>query len=295
MRQYTKEVLKNLIPEFILEFRGKYKAKKKYSYGPKRKDLLKFEIHLADHCNISCKGCSHFSPLVKEKFLDVAVFQRDCQRIADLSFGQLEGIRFMGGEPLLHKNIIDILTVARNYFPKAAFDIVTNGFLLPKQTKEFWELCGRNDIQIHISKYPIKIDIDQINDLAMQYNVKIAYFDTKAGFKWADMKLDINGSQNFEESFRLCPLSNICIHLYEGKLYTCSTIAYIGYLNNYFGENFQVNENDYINIYTAKSMDEILDFLCKPVPFCRYCNIKKQGKTEWSISKKERGEWIDLN
>jgi MoaA/NifB/PqqE/SkfB family radical SAM enzyme len=293
MRQYTKEILKNVIPERILEFRRKYNAKKKCLHGPQRRDLLKFELHLADHCNFSCKNCSHFSPLAKERFLDVAIFHQDCQRIADLSFGRLEGIRFMGGEPLLHENIIDIITIARKYFPKAAFDIVTNGILLPKQAKEFWETCRRNNIQIHISKYPIKIDVNQINNLAIQHNVKIVYLNAKTEFKWSDMKLDINGAQDIEESFRLCPLSNVCIHLYEGKLYTCSTIPYIKYLNNYFGENFQIAENDYIDIYRAKNMDEILDFLCKPVPFCRYCNIKKQGKTEWGISKKERGEWID--
>jgi hypothetical protein len=40
-------------------------------------------------------------------------------------------------------------------------------------------------------------------------------------------------------------------------------------------------------------MDEILDFLCKPAPFCKYCNIRKQNKIEWGISKKERKEWVE--
>lgn len=292
MRQYTKEILKKFIPEWVLRFRRNHQASKKYSEGPKRRGVLKFELQLADHCNLNCKSCSHFSPLIKEKFLDVDVFQKDCQRIAKLSNGQLEGMRFMGGEPLLHKNIVDILEIGRKYFPKAAIDVITNGILLPNQTKEFWEACEKNDIQVHISKYPIKINQDEINRLARQFNVKIVYLSVKTGLVWHEMKLDVTGGQNMEESFRLCPQANACINLYEGKLYTCPTIAYINHLNNYFCENFKVAEDDYIDIYKAESMDEILDFLCKPAPFCRYCNIKEQGKIEWGVSKKERYEWI---
>ena len=293
MRQYTKEIIKKFIPEWILQFRRTYKAKKKETEGTKRRNLLKFELHIADHCNLNCKSCSHFSPLVKENFLDADAFRLDCQRIAELSNGKLEGIRFMGGEPLLHKNIIGILNIGKKYFPKAALDIVTNGILLPKQSEEFWETCKKNDIQIHISKYAININQKEIDRLARQHDVKIVYLSNKTGLLWCDMKLDVKGRQNMDESFKLCPQSNVCINLYKGSLYTCSTIAYAKYLNEYFGENFIVAENDYVDIYKAKSIDEILDFLCKPVPFCKYCNIRGQGKIEWGVSKRERKEWIE--
>ncbi|MDR0764691.1 MAG: hypothetical protein LBE65_03765 [Synergistaceae bacterium] len=295
MRQYTKEVIKKIIPEYILQVRRNYLANKRHREGPKRRKLLKFEMHLADHCNLNCKGCNHFSPLVvKEKFLDAGIFKKDCERIAGLSGGLLEGIRFMGGELLLHKNVVDILNTGRKYFPKATLDIVTNGILLPKQPKEFWETCGKNGIHIHISKYPIKINNDEIDGLARQYNVKILRLSANTGLQWHEMKLDVKGGQNMEENFRLCPQANNCINLYEGKLYTCPTIAYIQYLNEYHGENFVVTEEDYIDIYKARSMDEILDFLCKPVQFCRYCDIKKWNATvEWGVSKKERKEWIE--
>ena len=32
---------------------------------------LMFEVHLVDHCNLNCKGCSHFSPVSEKKFVDV--------------------------------------------------------------------------------------------------------------------------------------------------------------------------------------------------------------------------------
>ncbi|MDR2121060.1 MAG: hypothetical protein LBP64_09360 [Tannerella sp.] len=47
-----------------------------------------------------------------------------------------------------------------------------------------------------------------------------------------------------------------------------------------------------MDIYKAKDMDEIMNFLCRPMPFCLYCN--KKG-TIWDIgygvSKKDIIEW----
>jgi len=289
MRQRTKEFLKKIIPKWVLQFRKMYRANKRI----KRKNLLCFEVHLADHCNLNCKNCSHFSPLVKENYLNVTSFQHDCQRISELSGGILKRIRFMGGEPLLHNNITDFLNIGRKYFPKANLEIWTNGILLPKQTLEFWETCSAKNVKINITKYPIKINRTLINNLAKQHNVKFVYPDNNTELLWVNMKLNKNGSKDIEKKFRLCDMSNECIHLCEGKLYTCPVIAYVKYLNNYFDENFKVTENDYIDIYKAKSIDEILDFLCKPIPFCKYCDIEKVCYAEWGISKKERKEWIE--
>jgi hypothetical protein len=53
-----------------------------------------------------------------------------------------------------------------------------------------------------------------------------------------------------------------------------------------------MTEKDYIDVYKAKSYDEILEFLATPPQFCAYCVMKAQTQhTEWGISKKEIGEW----
>jgi hypothetical protein len=88
-------------------------------------------------------------------------------------------------------------------------------------------------------------------------------------------------------------MSNNCIQLQDGKLYTCVTVPYIKFFNNYFEQKLKADEKDCIDIYKANNMDEIFAFLAKPVPFCRYCNIKaiKRG-LEWKTSKNEMAEWI---
>jgi molybdenum cofactor biosynthesis enzyme MoaA len=69
------------------------------------------ETHLVDHCNLNCKGCSHFASLVPgEVFTDIEIFKRDIARLSQIFIDVYE-IRLMGGEPLLHPDI-DTFTVS---------------------------------------------------------------------------------------------------------------------------------------------------------------------------------------
>jgi MoaA/NifB/PqqE/SkfB family radical SAM enzyme len=268
--------------------------KKTVQEGSKRRNLLRFDIHLADHCNLKCKGCEHFSPLVEEKFLDIDTFDQDCSRLAELTKGKLEDIALLGGEPLLHPQLIEFLDIARKYFNTARLWIVTNGILLKKQSEIFWQSCKRNNVEINITIYPLHIDYDEIRRLAEKYDILLT-FGGDLGVKpdWVQRPIDIYGKQSIEDSWKRCYQANHCIQLVAGKLYPCARIAYIQYFNRYFNQNLQVTESDYIDIYQINSIEEILNFLCKPVPFCRYCNLKQViWDREWGVSKKQITEWI---
>jgi hypothetical protein len=84
----------------------------------------------------------------------------------------------------------------------------------------------------------------------------------------------------------------IVFNWWKGKYIHVSWVAYIGYFNKQFNMNLHVSEDDYIDIYKTKTLQELFQFLCKPVPFCRYCNMKKVEYTEWAVSKKEIDEWV---
>ena len=45
----------------------------------KRKPELEYlETHLVDHCNLNCKACTHFCPLVKNKYFhNIDNFKKD--------------------------------------------------------------------------------------------------------------------------------------------------------------------------------------------------------------------------
>src|SRR3990172_2333761 len=111
------------------------------------------ETHLTDHCNLNCKGCDHFSPIAPKWYCDLEDHARDMRQLSRL-FSNIEKIRLMGGEPLLHPEVNTFLAVTRKYFPRSDIRLVTNGVLLQKMSRNFWEACKENKIIIDISIYP---------------------------------------------------------------------------------------------------------------------------------------------
>jgi hypothetical protein len=172
--------------------------------------MLRFEVHLCDHCNLNCKGCGHFSPIAKKHFVDINVLERDFKRLSELADRKCETIDLMGGEPLLHPKIIEIFDIARKYFD-TPIHLVTNGILLAKQPDEFWQGCRENHIIILVSVYPIKIDMDKIKTQAQKFNVELE-MRLKSGEKdWHKSTIEIHGSQNIESAYNDCISGGTCL------------------------------------------------------------------------------------
>ncbi|MBR6126376.1 radical SAM protein [bacterium] len=251
------------------------------------------EFHIVEHCNLNCKSCVHFSPLAKEEYLDIKTFKNDIKRLSEITIGKVKTINIFGGEPLLHKDLIQFLDIARYFFPNTKIRLVTNGILLSEQNEDFWGNCKKNKIVISITKYPIKLNWSLIEQKADNNGVKLEFFaDDKKDSQW-HFPLDLSGKQNRYTNFMDCQEANKCTNVYKGKLYICPIASNMRHFNKYFKMNIPITEKDYLDIYKIKNANEILKFCAKPSPICKYCNIK--GRTfnnEWNISKKEITEWI---
>ena len=95
-------------------------------------DLLYLETHVADTCNLKCRGCMHFSNIaVKANSPDLEDFDRDFARLSHL-FTNIFIIRLMGGEPLLNPRLKEYMRIVRHYFPAAEIRIVSNALLVPR-------------------------------------------------------------------------------------------------------------------------------------------------------------------
>jgi len=262
-----------------------------------RPSLRVVVISLVEHCNLNCWGCDHYAPLAEESFLSIDEFERDLNRLAELANkgGGISRIELLGGEPLLHPDIHKFTEITRKYFPQTRIEIFTNGILLVKQPDVFWENCRNNRIVIKVTKYPIKINWDIIRSKTQAMNVKLVFSgDTETVTKTSyHIPFDTNGSQNSRINFLNCYHANDCIELYHGHLYTCTIIPHAKHFSKAFGKKLHECETDSINIYDAHDMREILEFLARPVLFCRYCNVLARSHGyPWKQSKREIEEWI---
>jgi len=289
--------VKSIIPYKLILFRRSLKPliRKLLRKNMRRRQVIPIlHIHLTDHCNLNCRGCDNFSPLSPEVFADLAVVTADLARVSELSGGRVGEVQLLGGEPLLHPQAADFMSIARQYFPRSPLRLVTNGVLLSKQTDDFWEACRKNAVEIVVTKYPIKLDHAGIAQLVREQGIAFSFYgNTEAVPKSMQLvPLDLSGSQNPRDSFLRCNRANYCIALDNGKLYPCSLIPYVKYFNAQFSENLEVTDKDYLDVHKAGGIDDILAFISQPVPFCRYCNLKG---TIWDIgygvSKKAIEEW----
>ena len=257
--------------------------------------LKLIEIHLAESCNLNCFSCSHFSQLAPNEMPNIQSYEKEIKRLSEITNGLVGRFHLMGGEPLLNPNCKDFFAITRKYFPNSAIWLITNGILLPKQETSFWESCKNNRIEIHPTKYPIKVDWDLIKAKCKSYGIPLKFFNNenveKTSFKTI---LDPSGNLDPYSSFIDCHQVGNCNHLKNGQLYPCNIAPNIKYFNSYFNQNLKLSEMDSIDIYKAKDYTEILQFLAKPIPFCRSCNLKKwRSIGEWKTSKKEIGEYLE--
>jgi len=250
-----------------------------------------FEVHLTEHCNLNCKGCSHFSPLANKEFMDIAIFEKDmAQMFQLLDKHDIRRIRLLGGEPLLHSQVNEFMEIAANYFPDTRREIVTNGLLLLNMPESFWETCRTTKTSIHVSRYPVNLDFKEMENVALEHGIEIVIYASNFRMDSYDM----DGSQDGELSHSTCGLFGYCCQLNNGRFYPCSISAYFHHFNRYFDLKIPFSNDNFIDIYKAQSKNEFYQLIITPIPFCRYCNIKaRRHCVKWEHSKKQISEWYE--
>lgn len=250
------------------------------------------EIHLADHCNINCVSCNHYSPLSEKSFLDFNSFETNINYLKGLKLN----FRLLGGEPLLNPQIESYIILLRKYFPKSKIEIITNGLLLQESKRNnlsptFFNTCRLNDARILITKYPINVDYEKIIDNLKLERVKFKVFGNhlnRDGF----FRYTINNDKKDPNiNFRKCNDIS-CLQLKDDKIYGCAPAAYIDILNKKYNTQFKITSKDFLDIKEIKSLKDIIKFRSESKPFCGYCVFPRK-KIEWTVSRRDPEEWIE--
>ena len=254
------------------------------------KPVLRVELHVAESCNLNCRGCTHFSCIAKPEFLEPDILERDMKRLAELYDNGAQQIKLLGGEPLLNPKLPELCRVVRRYFPDTHLVILTNGTLLPEMENEFWVTCREMKVELACTEYPIEFDYRKAEELVRQQGIPYTRHNLGEKTLW-HMPLDITGKQDPVRSFKNCNHPNdMCISLYHGRLYTCAIAANARHFEERFHVGIKMSPRDCIDIHEVTGVWEIMEFLTRPIPFCRYCNVGKRtynhkyGKSNGSIN-----------
>lgn len=250
---------------------------------PRCRENFWLEVNLADHCNLNCRCCDHFAPIADKYCLPIEEFEKDMERLANLMDGHIGIFKIQGGEPTLHPRLIDFMRITREKFPKSTIFFFTNGILLNKLENgvngNLWQAIKDYDVTLMVTTYPTKLNYKRIDELAKKYEVKYKRFveiGVEASGQVGDLsltKMSVHHPLKLDGSIEKyqyisCYQFNESITLRHGRIYTCPFIPYSVYFNKYFNKNLKITNKDFIDIYEAKSFEEIAEFCTHRTDFC---------------------------
>jgi len=264
----------------------------------RQRQKLKFQVHLAEHCNLNCRGCFHCSPLAEPELLSVEEYERDARRLSELFGGQLDSLELLGGEPLLHPQVKEFFRISRDCFPTGRIQLLTNGVLLKQMKEDFWQAMHDYDIVLACTEYPLNVDYRAIEAKAKEHGVRYMNFvlmrDEQGRKVLEHYHFDPKGGHDFRENFYRCYRSNFCIYLLHGHLYSCVLGGNLHHLKRYFHcDGMDLNEAaNSIDIHKAGSAEEISRFMLRAMPLCAYCNLHDEKTIiHFERTRYELSEW----
>ncbi len=239
--------------------------------------LRSLETNVVDYCNLNCRGCSHFSNLFsKNEEVPFEIFCRDLNQISEHVY--VNNFNLLGGEVLLSSRVQEYMKFARKVLPYSDIVLVSNGLLIPRQKREFFECCVENDIMISISGYKPTLLLEQkIRDTLEQHQVIYTFRNEVHDF---GKNLDLTGEADIHEALARCRESK-CHFLRNGRIYKCPFQA----LGNVLFEHYDIGIEfkGGIDIYRNDlNWEDVVDLLHnQPVDECRYCGSEE--RMEWRV------------
>jgi hypothetical protein len=106
------------------------------------------EAHVVDHCNLTCAECCSLSPHLPHWQVEPAALARDLALARDILAPRV--FKLVGGEPLLHPQLVELVGIVRAAQIAPRISITTNGLLLDRTPDALWEAIDA----VTISLYP---------------------------------------------------------------------------------------------------------------------------------------------
>lgn len=247
--------------------------------------MFYLEIHAADHCNLNCKGCMHFSPLAEGKVLPA--FEQLSADIRQLRrfIRHIDIIRILGGEPLLNPELERIIRLIRVAYPYSNIILVTNGILIEKMSRSLCETIRDKMIHVNVSLYPpVEKRRSSIASFLKENNIIFRISNRIDAFTTTYRSQPYINKALAKEQCEI-----FCNNLRDGKMSSCPNIMYTHFYNDYFGTKYPV-EDGMVDIFKIHSARELHEQLKKPASLCSYCD--RTLCFDWSISRKKCSDWL---
>lgn len=255
-------------------------------YKQKNAELLhadNINVFVTEKCSLRCRDCAHFAQFFENpityKKEDIMEWI-DC--IDDI-FDSVGFLCFMGGEPMLHPDIFELVAYAQTKLSIKCVIITTNGTILPK--KEDLLNIDKNKFYLTASDYgDVSTKRKELEIILKEENID--YYNPIKNDTWGDcayIEFQERDVKTLETIYKECHALH-CITLVDNKIFRCPFLAATYQLKGIPKEYLEfANLSD-----TAKSVEvlkkDMIYYLYEKPYFigCQWC-VNRTGKGGGSI------------
>ena len=246
------------------------------------------ELNVVHHCNMSCRGCTHLAPVLEKHFADPNTVFNDFSILG--KYYRPKSVKILGGEPLLHPNLLQVIDAVRSSELTNYIHIVTNGQLLAEMPDSFWEKVDEVQISVYprreISHEHLKI----FQQKAKLYSVAFEYFYFD-NFRESYSELGTTDTKLVQQIYSTCKMAHLwhCHTVDNGYFYKCPLSLFIPKIIN----------NDMVKLYqdgikitdSPEFANDLLSYLGsgEPLGSCHHC-LGSVGKV-FAHEQRKRKEW----
>ncbi len=184
------------------------------------------EVVVTAHCNLRCRACAYLSPAMPATVIPPGQISQDLTTLA--GFFHASEARVLGGEPLLHPELTDVLSAIRESGISDTIRVITNGLLLERMPALFWTLIDEVSISVYPDREPGNDTLTAAQRQADEHGVRLRL----KHFRYFRESYSESGTRDdalIGRIYRTCQMANVwrCNTVMNGHLYRCPQSAFL--------------------------------------------------------------------
>ena len=218
-------------------------------------DIFNLQLHVAHACNLSCDFCTHYSNHGHKGIVSL----EQAREWLDGWKHRLNPHEFvlLGGEPTVHPQLAEFVSLSREAWPNTEIRLITNGFFLDRHPDLPRVLAEVKNsllvLSIHHDSPEYLEKVEPAIRLVRQWEQE---HDFRAEIRSSDqewMRLYQGSGSDTEPfddgdprtSWKNC-VTRHCTQLFEGKLWKCPPLAYLRLQKEKYGAGFSSGWDPYL-------------------------------------------------
>jgi GTP 3',8-cyclase len=231
------------------------------------------EFNVAEHCNLRCAECSHLSPYVPPKAAQLSVFKKDLKALAKIYHCQV--FKFVGGEPLLNKNLIQFINEVRDSGICDEIAVSSNGIKIKSMSDDFFCSIDKLDINQYPNTRCTDHELKFVTEKCNSFKTALKISQNNV-FRKTQPQQPIYDQALVKNIYDSCNVAHVmgCHAFADGYFYLCSRPIFTAeYLKAKGFATQDFSKNDGIPLHKPNLYFRLQKYLERSTPLdsCKYC------------------------